>query len=37
VQIDAVQKRTGDLAQVLPPQESFASLAHTNPTRQRGL
>ena len=24
-------------ATVLPRQESFASLAHTNPTRQRGL
>ncbi len=23
--------------QLLPRQESFASLAHTNPTRQRGL
>ena len=24
-------------SEVLPRQESFASLAHTNPTRQRGL
>ena len=36
-EVEKAMGQFGRISKLLPRQESFASLAHTNPTRQRGL